>query len=305
MFVKQLGVCLRVMNMEYNELVVDKFLSTRIPPMLVGKIMAARNSMNMENYPADSFQYTRVFLNKVNEWILASKFNTIDGLNNFTVRHAILGVTQQIDELHYLYKDRLVIFEGEYAYHWRLNPNITRINHYTDIKPNSVLVMSYPSVKFAGNFEKVEEVLDYCFDNGVDVHIDAAWLGQCRNIYFDAAHPAVKTFSVSLSKAFFMGSQRIGIRYSKDVVSGPISIMNDFGYNNVSDMWIGCHMIDTFGEDFWWKNYADKYTQVCKDFNLNESDSFNIAFNGNTQVSIRTPLRLLIDKRFDARGYNV
>ena len=291
--------------MEYNELKVENFLTSRIPPMLVGKILSARNKMTMETYPNDSFQFTKVFLDKVDSWIKSSKLNNISGLDTFNTKHAILGVTQHLDELHYLYGNKIVIFDGEYAYHWRLNPAVKRVTHYSEIPSNSVLVLSYPSVKFAGNFEKVTEVLDYCLRNSIDVHIDAAWLGQCRNIVFDTAHPAVKTFSVSLSKAFFMGSQRIGIRYSKENTTGPISIMNEFGYNNVSDMWIGCHMIDTLGEDFWWKNYADKYYKVCKDFNLSASDSINIAFNGNTQVSIRTPLRLLIDNRYDTRGYNV
>ena len=291
--------------MEYSDLKVENFLTTRIPPMLVGKILSARNKMTMETYPNDSFQFTKVFLDKVDRWIKSSKVNNIDGLDSFDTKHAILGVTQQIDELHYLYNNRLVIFEGEYAYHWRLNPNIKRVSEYNEITPGSVLVLSYPSVKFASNFENIDDVLNYCLNNSIDVHIDAAWLGQCRNIDINLSHPAVKSFSVSLSKAFFMGSQRIGIRYSKAVMNGPISIMNEFGYNNVSDMWIGCNMIDTFGEDFWWKNYSNEYSKVCKDFNLVESDSFNIAFNGSTQVSIRTPLRLLIDNRFDTRGYNV
>jgi hypothetical protein len=102
-----------------------------------------------------------------------------------------------------------------------------------------------------------------------------------------------------------MGSQRIGVRYSKEQIDGPINIMNNFGYNNVSDMWIGCNMIDRFGSDFWWKNYNKEYTKVCKDFKLEETDSINIASHNGTFVSVRTPLRMLVDNRFDARGYNV
>lgn len=291
--------------MEYEELKIENFVTERIPPMLVGKLLSARESLDIKTYPNDSHQYTQYFLNKVDNWITSSKFNSILGLSSFAVKHAILGVSQQIDELHYLYQNKIVIFEGEYAYHWRLNPNILKVAHYSQIPSNSVLILSYPSVKTAGNLLEIDKILSHCLENNVDVHIDAAWLGQCRNVHLDTSHPSIKTFSLSLSKAFFMGSQRIGIRYSRNDNNGPISIMNNFGYNNVSDMWIGCNMIDKFGEDFWWKNYADKYSKVCKDFGLTESDSINIAFNKNVQTSVRTPLRLLIDNRFDKRGYNV
>lgn len=291
--------------MEYSDLQVDKFLTSRIPPMLVGKLMGASNSMDMNNYPSDSYSYTAYFLEKMDTWIKSFKLNSITNLDAFAFKNAIIGVSQQIDELHYLYGNRLVIFEGEYAYHWRLNPSILRVTHFSQIPSDAVLVMSVPSVKTAGKIDNIHEILDYCRNNNVDVHIDAAWFGQCRNVHLDVSHPAIKSFSMSLSKSFSMGSQRIGIRYSRDDIHGPISIMNKFGYNNVSDMWIGCHMIDTFGVDFWWKSYSNKYSDVCKDFGLVESDSINIAFYNNTQVSIRTPLRLLIDNKFDARGYNV
>lgn len=291
--------------MDYNNLTVDNFLTSRIPPMLVSKIIGTRNSLNMKNYPTDSNQYTTYFIEKVTEWIKSSKLNNIKNLDSLQVTDAIIGVSQQIDELHYKYGNRLVIFDGEYAYHWRLNPSILKVSHYSDIPANSVLVMSYPSVKTAGNVEEINELLEFCYKHSIEVHIDAAWLGQCKNIEIDLSHPAIKTFSVSLSKAYSMGSQRIGVRYSKEYIDGPINIMNKFGYNNVSDMWIGANMIDELGSDFWWKNYSAEYKKVCNDFGLTETDSINIASYNGIFVSIRTPLRLLIDNRFDTRGYNV
>jgi hypothetical protein len=291
--------------MEYKSLTVDNFLTSRIPPMLVSKIIGLRNSLNMNDYPSDSNQYTKHFIEKVTSWIKSSKLNNIENLESLQFTDAILGVSQQIDELHYKYGNKLVIFDGEYAYHWRLNPSILKVSHYSNIPASSVLVMSYPSVKTAGNIENMCELLDFCYKHRIEVHIDAAWLGQCRNIKIDLSHPAIKTFSVSLSKAYSMGSQRIGVRYSREHINGPINIMNNFGYNNISDMWIGSSMIDTLGPDFWWKSYNTEYIKVCTDFALKETDSINIANYNGVFVSIRTPLRFLIDNRFDSRGYNV
>lgn len=291
--------------MEYDLLQADRFVTTRIPPMLVGKLIGAKNSLDMTTYPTDSSQYTKYFLEKVTDWILSSTLNKIENIDMFEFVDATIGVTQHIDELHYKHGNRLVIFQGEYAYHWRLNPNILQVSHYSELPKNAVLVMSYPSVQTAGGIDNIVDILDFCYKNSIQVHIDAAWFGQCKNVYLDLKHPAIATFTVSLSKAFCMGSQRIGVRYSKNHIDGPISIMNSFGYNNVSDMWIGCNMIDRFGSDFWWKNYSKQYTKVCKDFGLVETDSINIAKNNTAHVSVRTPLRFLIDNKFDTRGYDV
>jgi hypothetical protein len=104
-----------------------------------------------------------------------------------------------------------------------------------------------------------------------------------------------------------MGSQRIGIRYTRERVNGPVSVMNDFNYANVSDMWIGVEAMQFFGVDYWWSNYGDLHSKVCTDFGLTASDSIHVAWNYSNLdnkhlLGIRTPLRFLIEGVFDARG---
>ena len=98
----------------------------------------------------------------------------------------------------------------------------------------------------------------------------------------------------------------IGIRYTRERVNGPIAIMNDFAYANVSDMWLGAEAMQHFGTDFWWSNYEDLYAKVCADFNLQESDSIHVGWisdkDGKHQFGVRTPLRFLIEGIFDERG---
>jgi len=291
--------------MQYSELKRDNFTASRIPPIILSKLVNARYNLNVSEYPHDSFEYTKTFLKTIDKWIQSHQYLNFYGFDSFSNKEAILGCTQQIDELHYLHRDNLVILDDEYAYHWRLNPHIKRIKQYKEIKTGNILIVSYPFVGTTGNIECINELLDHCLKYDVPVHIDGAWFGQCKDVELDLSHPAIKSFCVSLSKAYFMGSQRIGIRYTKEKIHGPISIMNEFGYNNVSDMWIGLHMIDTFGPDFWWKNYSKQYYQVCNDFDLEPSNAINIAYRNKKFVSIRTPLRMLIDNKFDTRGYDV
>lgn len=291
--------------MEYKNLDRKCFSTERIPPMIVGKLIGERSRLDVASYPQDSYKYTTEFLKIIDRWIQNHQYNNFVGFDSFNYKEAILGCTQQLDELHYKHQNNLKILEGEYAYHWRLNPSIERVKEIDQLKTGDVLVVSYPFVGTTGNIENITEILDHCTNLSIPVHIDGAWFAQCKEVDLDLSHPAIYSFSVSLSKAFFMGSQRIGIRYTKNKTDGPVHIMNNYGYNNVSDMWIGTHMIQKFGIDFWWKNYNQEYYQVCKDFDLVPSNAINIAYRDAQAVSIRTPLRLLIDNRFDARGYNV
>lgn len=294
--------------MNYDDITFDMLGTKRQRPMYVSAFAKFRESLDMKTYPKDAHSYTNYFLENIDHWIKSHKLVQYTGLEHFTKHDVILGTTHQLDELHYLYGNRIVTLPGEYKYHRRLTDfTIRTVSTPDDLQPNDVFIVSYPSCITTGIIENFTDWLDKCLQLNIPVHIDGAWFGQCRNFICDASHPAIQTVSVSLSKALGMGSQRIGIRYSKIRNNGPISIMNDFQYCNVSDMWIGVNMMNKFGPDFWWNTYGDVYSKVCKDFNLIEADSFHVGFIEDEcgvkhKLGIRTPMRFLIDGFFDQRG---
>lgn len=290
----------------YEEITVDMLGTKRQRPMYLSNFTKFRNNLSMLGYPKDPHAYTQTFLKEIDKWINAHSFVSYLNLESMENKDAILGTTHQLDELHMLHGNNIRVFPGEYKYHRRLTDfKVNEISHYTELKHGDVFVVSYPSCITTDVHADFDKLLDHCAEQEVPVHIDGAWFGQCRNFTFDVSHPAIHTVSVSLSKAFGMGSQRIGIRYSKHKNNGPISIMNDFNYCNVSDMWIGVEAMNYYGPDFWWKNYSALYSKVCTDFNLVESNSIHVAWTDNTKtqyVGIRTPLRYLIEGVFDLRG---
>ena len=295
------------MNMKYEDITFDMLGTRRQRPMYLSKFTKFRQELSMKDYPKDPHAYTAYFLEEIDKWINAHKHVKYTGLETFTRKDAILGTTHQLDELHQLYGANIATYKGEYKYHRRLTDfNVKQITHYKDLKPGDVFIVSYPSCITTGYHENFDLLLDYCDEHDIPVHIDGAWFGQCRNFDFDVTHPAVKSVSVSLSKALGMGSQRIGIRYTKEKTAGPISIMNDFAYANVSDMWLGVEAMKHFGTDYWWSNYGELYSKVCKDFNLGETNSVHVGWltddNGTHQFGVRTPLRFLIEGIFDERG---
>ena len=294
--------------MKYEDLTINDLGTRRQRPMYMSAFHKFRKNMGTEEYTWNPHEYTQTFLTAIDKWITSHERVKYVGLDTFDRRDAILGTTHQLDELHMLNGKKITVYKGEYKYHRRLTDyQVNQITDYTQIKEGDVFVVSYPSCITTGYHKDFDKLLDHCHSIGVPVHIDGAWFGQCRNFEFDVTHPAVRSISVSLSKALGMGSQRIGIRYyrSDELPNppGPIQIMNDFNYANVSDMWIGVNMMEHFGPDVWWNRYEDYYTKVCKDFNLGESDSFHVGWDEEgDQAGVRTALRMLIDGMYDERG---
>lgn len=295
------------MEIKYEDITFEMLGTRRQRPMYLSKFTEFRKELSMKTYPTDPHAYTGQFLDYIDNWIRSHKLVSYQGLEYFSRKDAILGTTQQLDELHQLHGKNIAVYYGEYKYHRRLTEGaVKQISNYLELSKGDVFVASYPSCITTNYHKDFDKLLDHCEQNLIPVHIDGAWFGQCRNFSFDVSHPAIQSVSVSLSKAFGMGSQRIGIRYSKNKVNGPIAIMNDYNYCNVSDMWIGVEMMKHFGVDYWWSNYSDLYSKVCKDFNLEETDSIHVGWlteNGKKhQFGVRTPLRFLIEGVFDERG---
>jgi hypothetical protein len=293
--------------MNYEDITFEMLGTRRQRPMYLSKFTKFRQELSMKDYPKDPHAYTEYFLQEIDKWIINHKHVRYTGLETFTRRDAILGTTHQLDELHQLHGANIAVYKGEYKYHRRLTDfTVNQITHYSELERGMVFIASYPSCITTGYHEDFDKLLNHCYANGIPVHIDGAWFGQCRNFEFDVTHPAIYSVSVSLSKALGMGSQRIGIRYTRERVNGPVAIMNDFAYANVSDMWIGVEAMKHFGTDYWWSNYEALYTKVCKDFDLIESNSIHVGWltddNGKHQFGVRTPLRFLIEGIFDERG---
>lgn len=293
--------------MKYEDITFEMLGTKRQRPMYLSKFTKFRQSLDMKNYPTDPHSYTKTFLDTIDQWIHSHNKVKYAGLNTFKRRDAILGTTQQLDELHSLHGNKIAVYYGEYKYHRRLTDgNVKQIAHYSELVVGDVFVASYPSCITTRYLPEFDKLLDHCYNNSIPVHIDGAWFGQCRNFELDVTHPAMQSVSVSLSKAFGLGSQRIGIRYTRERVNGPIAIMNDFDYCNVSDMWLGVESIQHFGTDYWWNNYGELYSKVCRDFNLEETDSIHVGWiieeNKRHQFGVRTPLRFLIEGVFDERG---
>jgi len=243
-----------------------------------------------ENFGNDPDKLWEDFKNKFHNWIIESKLNSAYGLDAFTDRDIITGVTQFIDDI-YQTKQNVKVLPNEYKYHQRLYNNKNTLENYYDLKPGDNLIISLPFPAYGDIHPDMDKILDWCFERDVNVHVDACWWGCSRDLEFNFDYPAIKSIGFSLSKALGLGANRIGVRYCRDRWTGPVSLHNDFNMCNQALVWLGTKFIDRFGSDFWWNKYRNTYYKICKEFDLTPTKAVHIAYDNNRICGVRLLLR--------------
>jgi hypothetical protein len=233
------------------------------------------------------------FMNKFDLWLYNSFKNDLQGLTAFPKRDVIYGVTQYIDDLYQRLGNKLRSIKHDYKYHWRLNQDIEYFNPDNVIDHvGKELIISMPFPQIGDIHPRMNDILDQCDRFGIPVHIDGAWIGSVKDITFNFDHPAIKTIGFSLSKAG-MGSNRVGVRYSRETPKGAVTLMNEFNMQQQSLLAIGIGYLDNFPPDYFWNKYEDKYNKILKDFNLQPTKSIHLALRDGQPVGVRPLLRCL------------
>lgn len=234
------------------------------------------------------------FKSKVTDWIFSSKLNTLTGIETFTRKDIIIGCTQFIDTVYM--KNDVQVLKGDYRYHQRLNPDLAySVPGY--LIPNKPLIIAMPFPSIGAPHPNMEEILDEAKKKNVDVHVDGAWVTCCRGVVFDFNHPSIKSVGISLSKGLGLGWNRIGLRWTKELKSDAITIMNDFNMNNRALAMIGLHFIRNLPTDYLWLTHGNKYYKICEDFGLQPTNSIYLALQDGHPVGVSPLIRYLENAR--------
>ena len=262
----------------------------RPQPMYDNDINVFYDKFYIEN-PVHNSNLDSEFKGKFVEWMSSHRYSKFTGLDAFPRLDIINGCTQFIDDL-YQRCHTLQVFENDYKYHWRLNPNIV----YTDLATldsSKELVIAMPFPFFGDVHPSMEDILDKCYEMKVPVHIDGAWISCIRDIEFNFDHPAIHSVGISLSKGG-MGGNRIGVRFSRKTPPGAITIMNDFNMNSQALVSMGIKFMEKFGPEYFWNKYEKEYYKICLDFNLIPTKAIHLARTiDGSPVGIRPLLRCL------------
>jgi hypothetical protein len=228
------------------------------------------------------------FKQEMEQWIVASPFNTLTGLDTFSRKDIIIGCTQFIDALYM--QGPVQVISGDYRYHQRLG------NMYSDpgsLKPNVPLIIAMPFPSIGTVHYNMYNILTECVEKNISVHIDGAWITCCRDINFDFDHPAIRSVGISLSKGLGLGWNRVGLRWTKEINADAITIMNDFHMNNRALVMIGLHFIRNLTSDYLWLTHGERYYKICRDFNLRPTHSIYLAMRNGQPVGVSPLIRYL------------
>ncbi len=211
------------------------------------------------------------------KWLLSSRLNRISGVDAFPHRDMIVGVTQLLDDTHLMSDRQIVVVEGEYPYHERIKPTIKKRSVET-LATGDHLILSLPFAGRGDLHRDTDLLLDRCLELDIPVTIDGAWYGCTRGIEFHFDHPAIQSIGFSLSKSLCMGSDRVGVRYSRNRTNGPITILND--YDMGIDTLMGCAIacMKRFPIDFLQDKYGDHYRRACENLELTPTKSIHVAW---------------------------
>ncbi len=222
-------------------------------------------------------------------WLLASKLNTLTGLDTFTRKDIIIGCTQFIDNLYM--QGPVQVLRGDYRYHERLG--LAYVKDVGSLIPDIPLIIAMPFPSIGAPHHDMEEILDEAKNKRIDVHVDGAWVTCCRGVVFDLSHPSIKSVAISLSKGCGLGWNRIGLRWTRNVKADSISIMNDFNMNNRALAMIGLHFIRNLVPDYLWSTHESRYNKICQDFNLTPTKSIYLALRNGEPVGVSPLVRYL------------
>ena len=224
------------------------------------------------------------FLLEAENYIFSSTLNQLTGHKAFPRKDIIIGCTQFIDNLYM--QGPVQVLKHDYKYHERLK-NKHIIDHYTHMLFDVPLILSTPFPSTGDVHNDIDGILKTAFDRNCPVHIDGAWITCSQNINFDFNHPAIHSFGISLSKGLGLGWNRVGIRWHRDAsIKDSISIMNDFNMNLRAVVKIGLHFVRHFPVDYAWNAHNDNYKRICKELNLQPTNSIHLAMDNGQPVGV-------------------
>lgn len=245
------------------------------------KNLAVKQHYNNHVYRDVSLdEYTEVWRN----WIEYSDMKLIKGLELLEYADYTQGTSQTFDNfiLKHAVDKEIVCLRGDFQYHACLGKHV-RFS-YVDSYENFIrkihgtglhaVIISAPFSDYGCIHPEFYDILNFCEINDFPVCIDLAYWGIAKNIELDLNYRCIEEVTCSLSKPFYaLENHRVGVRFTKKYSDDGISMLNEVNMQNKHSMSLGVHFMKSFGPDWNWETYGDRYEQVCVDKDLVYTDT--------------------------------
>ena len=228
----------------------------------------------------------KLFTNKFDEYIKASKLNSLKGLDKYEHMSFVHGTSQTFDSFWMRHHNkRFRCFKGEFFYH---KANWKKFHKWCYLEDDNIqiddaVVISFPFSDYGKEHPKMREVLAECDKWEVPVLIDCAYYVIGEGINFDfTEYNCIEDITFSLSKGFHLANRlRAGTRYSKKYYDDNIHIYNEWNQYSHLSAYLGMKLLSYFPPDYAVNKWKDKQLEFCKDNNVKPSDCVIFAFGGD------------------------
>lgn len=225
-------------------------------------------------------KFIEIFYN----WVTSSKYNTILGLENFNSFKIVNGTIQTFDHWYWRHKEkRFRFFKGEFMYHSAFLKNGGNWKYIDDdLESNDALIVSVPFSDNGSQRSDMFKYLENCNNLNIPVLLDFAYYPCTKNIWMDLnKFPCVETVTFSISKAFYGAEYlRTGIRIDRQCIDDGIDVFNSVDMTNRISLGIASELMKNFSIDYNWDIYDHVYKEVCKEYNLAETDCIMFGLGG-------------------------
>ena len=233
------------------------------------------------------------FKDKFVSWIASSKYNKLEGLENYKDISYVHGTIQSFDHFYLLQKKKRFRFlKGEFFYrkcNFQHDWNWEYIEN-DEIKRGDAVILSVPFSDYGRQHPLLtQEFLDYCDTNSIPVMLDFAYYPMAKNINVNLNHNCIQLITFSLSKAFYgMEHLRVGIRMVNDFrhIDDGVGAFNEQQMVNRVGAAIGYELMNKYSVDYNWDTFGEKYSKICKEMNLEETDCVMFGIGGDEYKSL-------------------
>jgi len=258
-----------------------EFLITNVLPPLDTKLLdSIRKDYFAEQQVDCNYIDYKDFINNAENHFKNNPQNTLAGFDAFRYKDIIVGCQHYIDNL--ISKgglSNLQIFEHDYDYYKKLDPNIKYVTVDT-LQTGKPLLIALPFPGHLGMHRQMDDILKVCNSKSIDVHLDCAWMVSAFDINFNFDQPCIKTFAMSFSKAYSLGWNKMGIRWSRAVDSTDgITILNSSKNIPRTLMSVAKYYMDHLPIDYLCRTFKGEYFKICRELRLRPSNVIHACFS--------------------------
>ena len=246
------------------------------------------------------------FVDKMREWVTASKENTLTGLEDFPYGTMTHGTSEAFQMFMMRHNDRnFKFFKGDFMMH-KVAGNVMGnkwqwIIDANEVTVGSAIIISIPFSDFGATHPQHIKLLERCSALNIPVLLDCAYFGMCYDMDIDLNYSCIEEVTFSLGKTFPVIGSRCGVRFQRTEIDDAVTFANQHGIVNNFGALVGLHCIEQYTADFIATKYRAVQQRVCDALGVDPTNCILFATSSNDKYSAynrgNSTTRLCISKQ--------